>query len=396
MPLTAEELTALYKALESDRVERKESGPNADKIGQAICAFANDLPNHKKSGVIFVGQRDDGSCANLQISDQLLQQLASWRSDGRILPFPTINVRHEVIEGCEVAVVEVEPCDNPPVKLNGRIWIRVGPRRGTATAEEERRLVEKRRWGNLTFDAHGVVGTTIADVDMDYFERVYLPAAVSPEVLRENERSREEQLRALRLTQQDGLPTVTAILLIGKNPRAWIAGAYIQFLRIDGVNLTDPVRNQRSIEGPLVDQLRDLDDLLKLNIEQRVTIGATTREEKSDYPIVALRQLVRNAVLHRTYEGSNAPIRITWYSDRIEIQNPGGPYGQVTRENFGMPGITDYRNPTIAEALKNLNYVEQFGVGIALARDALGKNGNAPPEFVVEDEHVHVTVRRLQ
>ena len=92
--------------------------------------------------------------------------------------------------------------------------------------------------------------------------------------------------------------------------------------------------------------------------------------------------------MHRNYDGTNAPIRITWFSDRIEIQNPGGPFGQVTRENFGRPGITDYRNPHLAEALKNLGYVQRFGVGIALANQALNANGNPDLEYEVEDAHV--------
>ncbi len=98
--------------------------------------------------------------------------------------------------------------------------------------------------------------------------------------------------------------------------------------------------------------------------------------------------------MHRTYEGTNAPVRITWFSDRIEMQNPGGPFGQVTRQSFGQPGITDYRNPHLAEAMKNLGYVQRFGVGIQLARQELAKNGNPPLEFVVEDAHVLAIVRR--
>lgn len=98
-------------------------------------------------------------------------------------------------------------------------------------------------------------------------------------------------------------------------------------------------------------------------------------------------------MLHRTYEGTNAPVRITWFSDRIEIQSPGGPFGQVNRENFGTAGVTDYRNPHLAEAMKNLGYVQRFGMGIPLARNELEKNGNPPPEFVVEDAHVLVLVR---
>jgi ATP-dependent DNA helicase RecG len=100
--------------------------------------------------------------------------------------------------------------------------------------------------------------------------------------------------------------------------------------------------------------------------------------------------------LHRTYEGTNAPVRITWFNDRIEIQNPGGPFGQVNRQNFGQPGITDYRNPHLAEAMKNLGYVQRFGVGIPLARRELEKNGNPPPEFNVQDTHLQVIIRRRQ
>ncbi len=115
---------------------------------------------------------------------------------------------------------------------------------------------------------------------------------------------------------------------------------------------------------------------------------------RPDYPVVALQQLARNAVLHRTYEGTNAPVRITWFNDRIEIQNPGGPFGQVNRGNFGQPGITDYRNPHLAEAMKNLGYVQRFGVGIQLAREEMEKNGNAALDFDVQDAHVLVILRR--
>jgi cellulose biosynthesis protein BcsQ len=64
-----------------------------------------------------------------------------------------------------------------------------------------------------------------------------------------------------------------------------------------------------------------------------------------------------------------------WFADRVEILNPGGPYGIVTRENFGRPGVTDYRNPLVAESMKVLGYVQRFGAGIAIA--AASWNGTA-------------------
>jgi ATP-dependent DNA helicase RecG len=104
--------------------------------------------------------------------------------------------------------------------------------------------------------------------------------------------------------------------------------------------------------------------------------------------------LVRNAILHRTYEGTYSPVRIYWFSDRIEIHSPGGPFGQVTRENFGQPGVTDYRNPHLAEAMRVLGYVQRFGLGIQIARQQLAANGNPPLVFIVEQNHILATVRR--
>ena len=64
---------------------------------------------------------------------------------------------------------------------------------------------------------------------------------------------------------------------------------------------------------------------------------------------------------------------MTWYDDRIEITNPGGPFGIVSAANFGKPGVADYRNPNLAEALKVLGFVQKFGAGIATARRALAE-----------------------
>jgi len=136
-----------------------------------------------------------------------------------------------------------------------------------------------------------------------------------------------------------------------------------------------------------------MDDVLKSHIHIATDVTSPLETRNPDYPIVAFQQLVRNAVMHRDYETSHAPTRITWFSDRIEIQNPGGPFGQVTTRNFGQPGITDYRNPNIAEAMRTLGFVQRFGVGIQVARRQLKDNGNPEPEFDVEENQVLVIVR---
>ena len=121
------ELAAMMVDLESDLVERKRSLSisASEKISRTICAFANDLPGHRKPGVIIVGAQDDGSCAGLSIDDRLLKRLAAMRDDGRILPLPSTDVQRRTLGGCEVAVIIVHPAPHPPVRYEGRVWVRV-------------------------------------------------------------------------------------------------------------------------------------------------------------------------------------------------------------------------------------------------------------------------------
>lgn len=390
-----QELHLMLIDLESDLIERKASLSDPDRVRQAICAYANDLPDHRKPGVIFIGANDDGSCAGLTVTDELLLRLSHMRDDGKIQPIPSITVGKNVINKCEMAVIVVKPSLAPPIRFNGVTWIRVGPRRAIATPEEEKILSERRRSRDLPFDLQPVPSARVEELDLDLFEREYLKLAIAPQVLEQNTRSTKDKLKALRFLTPDEQPTVLGILVIGKEIQDYIPGAYVQFLRLEGMKLTDPIRDQKVIAGPLRQLLMRIDDVLEAN-NSIYTYVTSERVEirRPEYPLVALQQLVRNAILHRTYEGTNSPVRIYWFSDRIEIHSPGGPFGQVTKENFGQPGVTDYRNPHLAEAMRVLGYVQRFGIGIEIARKLLEENGNPPPTFDVERNFILVTVRK--
>jgi ATP-dependent DNA helicase RecG len=384
--------------LKSDLVERNESfggdAPNA--IREAVCAFANDLPSHRRPGVAFVGATDDGRPSGLAITDELLRQLADVKTDGNILPPPSLTVARRRLGGGDVAVITVEPADAPPVRYRGRIHIRIGPRRGIATAQDERILNEKRRHRDLPFDARPLPSAGLGDLSRVFFEQAYLPSAVAPDVLEANERTYEQRLAAAKmvLSADEPTPTVLGQLVLGRRARDFIPGSYLQFLRVAGIDLSDPILDELVIDGRISDIVRRADD--KLIAHNRTSVDITSglvESRRHLYPLAALQQLVRNAIMHRTYEATNAPVRVSWYDDRIEIINPGGPFGEVTVETFGQPGLTDYRNPNLAEAMRVLGFVQRFGAGIPIARRALAENGNPPPEFRVSPTFVTATVR---
>jgi ATP-dependent DNA helicase RecG len=394
--MTNSELESLLDDIESDRAERKESALDGEKIRQALCAFANDLPNHGQPGVLFIGVDDKGSPTGLEITDQLLQTLASMRGDGNILPFISMDVQKRQLKGKDVAVAIVYPSSATPVKFKGVIWIRIGPRRGWANKEDERRLEEKRRSRDLPPDIRPIAGVGIDAIDELLFSRSYLPSAVAPEALEQNDRTLEEQLLASKFAHF-GPPTcvtVLGVLTVGKSPTDYLPCAYIQFVRFSGAELSDHVTNQKEIRAALPDLVSETEDLIKANLQLSVdfTSGPTERRV-ADYPFVAIQQVARNSILHRTYENTNAPVKLYWFEDRIEFHNPGGPFGRVTKDNFGT-GINDYRNPNLAAVMKELGYVQRFGVGITVARNEMRKNGNPAPEFQVEDGYVTVILRK--
>lgn len=334
---------------ESDWVEFKRNwnGDVRKKATEAVCAFANDLANHNRPGVLFVGVEDNGAPWGLPIGGQLLEQLTGIKTDGKILPPPTLLVEKRTLKGVDVAVVIVWPADSPPVRYDGPICVRSGPRRGVATAQDERILNEKRRFRDQPFDSQPCHGATVADLDLSWYKENYLPAAVAAEVLEDNGRTPEEQLVSTRmiLSPDEPTPTHLGVLTLANQPRDFLPGAYVQFLKLDG-----PTQ-------------------------------------------AAIQQLFRNAIMHRTYEHDNTPVRVTWYSDRMEIISPGGPIGMVTRENFGKPGFTGYRNPNLAGFLRETGFAQQFGAGIAIARRECERNGNPPPEFDAHDKVTCVTLK---
>lgn len=398
-PYSDQNLERMLADLESERAERKESfkGDSPTSAREAVCAFANDLPGRGEPGVVFIGARDDGSPSGLAITDELLRQLADIKTDGNIVPPPTITVTKHTLRGHEMAIVTVWPADSPPVRYKGRIFIRIGPRRGLASAQDERILSEKRRHGDRPFDLRPAPAAELADLDRRRFEDEYLPAAFSPEVLAANARSYEQRLAATKMlvSAEEATPTVLGILVMCNRTRDFVPGAYIQFLRIAGRELADPIVDEQLIDGPVAELLRRTDEKLAAHNRTAVDLTSGSLEKRTfSYPMSALQQIVRNAVMHRSYEATHAPVRVTWYDDRIEISNPGGPFGTVTVENFGRPGVNDYRNPSLAEALHVLGFVQRFGVGIATVRREMANNGNPPPEFEVNSSYVGVTLRR--
>ena len=381
MKMTEEQVKILMKDLESDRIERTISF-REDKLGPAVCALSNDFPNHRQSGYVLLGVNDDGSVKGISIGDEELQKIGNVKSNGNVLPQPSLLVSPVFhIDGGDIVVVEVPPSLYPPVRYDGRCWIRVGPRKAEASLEEERILTERRVSYAKTYDLVPALGSSIEDISVELFKINYLPSAIDNDTLAENGRTIEEQLASLRFYDiKEKCPTNAGILLFGLNPEFYLPGAYTQYIKFSEKEMTSDVVFEKKFSGALITELRQLNDFIKSNVIKERPIKKDSFQEDiaRNYPYWSLRELVMNAIMHRSYE-SNAPIYIYEFSDRIEIINPGGLFGEATPQNF--PNASDYRNVVLAEAMKILGYVNRFNYGVTRAKNELIENGNGEPDF---------------
>lgn len=385
--ISKKELQRLLNDLESDRVERTISTDKMDKFGEAICSFSNDLPDHQLPGYLIIGAEDKtGHVVPINITDALLKNVASIRTEGNIQPQPSMIVEKVELDGGPVVVVEVQPAHFPPVKYKGRICVRIGPRRGVANEDDERKLYEKRASHVLTFDALPCLGSSMADIDVMSFKQMYLPKAYPEDVLENDKRDVRLQMQSLGFyDMKHDCPTYAGVLMFGNNVERKLPGAYVQYVRFSGDSRGADISNDYKFSGNLMTILNQLDTFVSTTIAKKrpVPVSALREENIVDYPSWAIRELLMNAVCHRDYE-SNGPIQFYQYDDRIEILNPGGLYGKANPKNF--PWVNDYRNGVIAEAMKVMGFVNRFSRGVQRVREELQENENGEPDFKLDLE----------
>lgn len=382
--MTKEELYQLLQSDESYRIERTVSTSNMDKFQEAICAFSNDLPGTGKKGYLLIGVKDNGEISGLKVDDDLMKRISGIRSDGNILPLPIMNTEKVETEKGDVLVVEVTPSFTTPVRYRGRTFIRIGPRKDIASADEERILTERNLSHLSTFDVMPCREATLEDIDTEEIKNKYLPQAIDNEVLDNDKRDFKEQMASLRLyNRQYDCPTMAAVVLFGRQPKYFLPGCYIQYVRFEGLTKAGKIINEKEFKGGLATLLPRLDTFLEDAIVMKRPEEVSILREKTitNYPREALRELLMNACMHRDYQ-SNTPIRLYQFDDRIEIMNAGGLYGEARPENF--PNVNAYRNPIIAEAMKIMKYVNMFNRGVSRVQEYLTENGSKPAVFNID------------
>ncbi|WNG23514.1 hypothetical protein F0U62_05320 [Cystobacter fuscus] len=382
---------------ETDRIEWKESA-REDKILQAVCALANDLGDTRRPGYLLVGVDKNGGIKGIAATgtgiDEELRTLSDRLRSIKILPTPSFDLQALEVEGRLLFAITVHPAPVLPVAVDSVVWVRSGTTTVRARDADLQRLRDRQSAQNRTFDSRIVANATLDDLNIAELQREY-DAEKEIDDEQDSFPPLENWLMQRQLVERvNGTwrPNHTAILAYGRSPQTFLPGAYVDFIRYTGTDVDAEIASRKTATGTLSDQLDVLWAQLEANNSSTPGPSAGLQAPfVNDYPPQALKELARNLVQHRAYEGTNAPSRVEWYDDRVEFSNPGAPFGRASEGSFGEH--SDYRNPTITATLAALGYVEAAGRGIRRVRLALQRAGY-PDLDVTTNGFTRITLRR--
>jgi ATP-dependent DNA helicase RecG len=253
------------------------------------------------------------------------------------------------------------------------------------------------------FDAEPILEATLEDLDRGKLE----------EYLAQQRKARpnapywnlpfEQILNQLRIViETDGIlrPTLAGLLMFGSFPQRFEQQMVVVFLQFYGTTTTEEAPSgerfldNRKFEGTVKEIIDNATDYVMASMRKGSLIRGVTRQDIPEYPEVALREAIVNAVAHRDYShfvrGSHIQVRM--FADRLEVQNPGGLYGGVTVDELKEGQST--RNLLLVQLMEDLHLVENRGSGIDAMLEAMQKRGLPAPVF--EDKRTAFLVRFYQ
>lgn len=408
--MTREELIQLIADVrehqcELDDIEVKSAHKGTpSRIYEALSAFAN----RTDGGVLLFGLDESRNfepvgVGNAQQLQTDISQVATHEMEPALRPEFTV----ELIDGKMIVAVEVSglpadqrPCHYKSHGLQKGSYIRVGNTNRTMTDYEVFGCVSART--QPTFEEEPVANATIADLDRKRIDDYITFLRTARQNASYLSQPFDDLLKQLGIAREDSgtlRPTLAGLLVFGKYPQAFEPQIVITFLQYYGTTEAETTPrgerflDNRKFEGPIPDMLEQAINHVLASIRKSSLIEGLYRRDIPEYPEGALREAIVNAVAHRDYSNfvRGSYIQIRLFADRLEIQSPGGLFGNVTEETLEEEQST--RNRVLMRMMEDLHLVENRGSGIRAMIEAMRKANLEPPRFQDKRSSFWVTFR---
>ncbi len=375
------DLLALLKRSEGKTLEFKRDLSSPDGVLKAIVAFANTA-----GGTLLIGVEDrTRSVRGVDDGLDLEERLASLVSD-RISPRIVPEIEILPWRRTQVLALHVHPSASRPHFLSREglaqgVYVRVG---STNRRADQQLIEELRRFARGEgFDEQAMPGLDSEALD-------FLAASEFFDAYRTLTRRDLETLRLLTDHQGRKVPTVGGMILFGKDRERHFPDAWIQAGRFEGTDKSRIV-DRVEIRSHPVRAIEEAIAFVQKHALHGAEIGTVRRKERWSLPPVAVREAIINAVAHTDYAQRGAPLRVSMFDDRLEIENPGLlPFG-LTLEDLPR-GVSKLRNRVIGRVFHALGLIEQWGSGVQRMSTACREIGLARPTFEELATRFRVTI----
>lgn len=378
--------------------------PDPEKLAETLVAFANG-----DGGTVVLGVDAGGLPGELLADEEAEGTLRAALTLCRPA-MPTEWQQAETQSG-PVVLLRVERSSELHVLRDGRALVRHSRENRPLSPAELQLLVANRSMGEFETDV--VPGAVRQDLDEDVIDE-YLER-------RQQRNPRGTLLPKNRLLQQigavgeDGVPTISGMLLFGSEPQLFLPQSRAVFVKFDD-NLSKVQRaaqgageraaeglplggaagsfgygRREEITGPLARIVERGWRVIWEEMDKKAVVQGLQREDRTEYPPFAVREALVNAVCHRDYRLRGSSVEIHMRADRLEITSPGGLPAYITVDNIVEEHYS--RNPRIVNGLYQWGYIEELGLGVDRMIEEMLAAGHPPPTFDARSHRFSVTLQ---
>ena len=347
--------------------------PDVKPLAETLVAFANS-----DGGTIVVGVDVRGRPTGRTYPDELEEALLA--AVGRCRPPVQTDWQQEETVAGIVILIRVLRSPELHSLDDGRVLVRAGAGNRPLRGDQIRQLSATKSSGD--YEAEAVPGAGRHDLDEEVIAE-YLEKRAE-RTRRSLTMPTEELLAEIGAVDERGRPTISGLLLFGANPQAFLPQSGLTYVRFVG---TEPrgedglagYGRREEISGPLARLVEKTWAILLEEIHVGAVVKGLEREERTEYPLFAVREALVNAVCHRDYRLRGRRIEIRKFTDRLEIISPGGLPGFITLDNIVDEHFS--RNPRVVAGLYHWGYIEELGLGVDRMIEEMTQAGHPPPGF---------------
>lgn len=365
---------------ESKTIEFKVELPKNSKIAKTAIAFSNT-----GGGKLFIGIKDNGEVVGLSNFDILsLEDKVSQIIYDRCKPIINFEIYSENIDGEIILILQVFRGNDTPYYLKNKgieegTFVRIGATNRLADRTKIKEL--QLRSKNISFDEEINFEYNYEELDLKPLENEF--HNIGKEI-------NKEKLKNLKLIQEyngEMKPTNGLLILLGI-----FENCIIRCSKFKGTDM-NVFLDQKDYDRNVFNQMGSTLNFIKDHINLRGEISGLQREDKYEIPLIAIRESLVNAIVHRDYRNMGRDIKVGIYDDIVNIVSPGSFPSSLTQEDL-LKGRSEIRNKVIARVFHELGYIEKWGSGIRKIIKSCNDYGLKAPEIEETGDSVNVNLYR--